>query len=157
MCPSVPIWPSGLACFKNLLNNRFPSQYLAILFFQNDYHKSALPNLPGVVNDEKELTEVLKNYQKKVIRNSEDILKDLGKILQDCSQKEFERIHFHFSGRISLSPCDFCVSPRSKSFFFFFLGTFIQLWCLLGPGFGPVLDNIDIRSASLFVIVHQNL
>ena len=36
-------------------------------------------------------------------------------------------------------PCDFCVSPRSKSFFFG--GTFIRLGGLLGPGLGPGLDN----------------
>ena len=78
----------------------FPPQYLAILFFLNDYHKSSLRNLPGVVHDEKELSKVLKNYQKKVIKNSEDVLKDLRNILQDFKQKEFERIHFHFSGNI---------------------------------------------------------
>ena len=41
-------------------------------------------------------------------------------------------------------PCDFSVSPWSKSFFFFFFGgTFIQLGGLLGQGLGlgPGLDN----------------
>ena len=43
-------------------------------------------------------------------------------------------------------PCDFSVSPRSKSFFFsFFGGTFIRLGGLLGQGLGlglgPGLDN----------------
>ena len=42
-------------------------------------------------------------------------------------------------------PCDFSVSPRSKSFFFLFWGTFIRLRGLLGQrlglGFGPGLDN----------------
>ena len=52
------------------------------------------------MHDEKELTEVLKNYQKKIIKNSEDVLKDLRKILEDLKQKKFERIHFHFSGKI---------------------------------------------------------
>ena len=75
----------------------FISQYLAILFFQNEY-KSSLRNLPGVVHDEKELKLVLKNYQKRVVKNSEDVLIDLRKILQDCEKKEFERIHFHYSG-----------------------------------------------------------
>ena len=37
--------------------------------------------------------------------------------------------------------CDFGVSPRSKSFFFSFYSTFIRLGGLLGPGFGPGLDN----------------
>ena len=42
-------------------------------------------------------------------------------------------------------PCDFSVSPRSKSFFFIFWGTFIRLGGLLGQGLGlglgPGLDN----------------
>ncbi len=44
-------------------------------------------------------------------------------------------------------PCDFNVSPGSKSLFFPFLGTFIQLGGLLGQGLGlglglgPGLDN----------------
>ena len=38
-------------------------------------------------------------------------------------------------------PCDFSVSPWSKSFFFSFLGTFIQLGGLFGLGLGPGLDN----------------
>ena len=42
-------------------------------------------------------------------------------------------------------PCDFSVSPRSKSFFFFFWGTVIRLGGLfgqgLGLGLGPGLDN----------------
>ena len=42
-------------------------------------------------------------------------------------------------------PCDFSVSPWSKSFLFPFWGTFIQLGVLLGQGLGlglgPGLDN----------------
>ena len=42
-------------------------------------------------------------------------------------------------------PCDFSVSPRSKSFFFFYWGTIIHLGGLfgqgLGLGLGPGLDN----------------
>ena len=42
-------------------------------------------------------------------------------------------------------PCDFSVSPRSKSFFFLPFGTFIQLGGLfgqgLGLGLGPGLDK----------------
>ena len=38
-------------------------------------------------------------------------------------------------------PCNYRVSPRSKSFFFFFWGTFIRLGSLLGQGLGPGLDN----------------
>ena len=67
------------------------------MFFQY-VHDNSLPNLPGVVYDEKELTKVLKNYQKQVIKNSKDVLKDLRIILHNCKEKEFERIHFHFSG-----------------------------------------------------------
>ena len=74
-------------------------QYLAILFFLNNYN-GHLPNLPGVVHDEKELTEVLKCYQKKVINSSKNVLEDLIEILQACKQEEYERIHFHFSGKI---------------------------------------------------------
>ena len=77
-----------------------PSQYLAILFFLNNYNNGHLPNLPGVVHDEKELTEVLKYYQKKVINSSKNVLEDLKEILQTCKLKEYERIHFHFSGKI---------------------------------------------------------
>ena len=71
---------------------------MAILFFLSDYHKSALSNLPGVVDDEKALTEILKNYHKKIIKNSTNVLEDLQQIVHECEQKEFERIHFHFSG-----------------------------------------------------------
>ena len=45
---------------------------------------------------------------------------------------------------------DFSVSPRSKSFFFLFLGgTFIRLGGLLGLGLGlgPGLDNRDTLNA----------
>ena len=42
-------------------------------------------------------------------------------------------------------PCDFSVSPRSKSFFFLGGGNFIQLGGLLGQGLGlgpgPGLDK----------------
>ena len=57
-----------------------------------------MPNLPGVVDDEKALTEILKNYHKKIIKDSTNVLEDLQQIVQECEQKEFERIHFHFSG-----------------------------------------------------------
>ena len=59
-----------------------------------------MDNLPGVVNDEKELKEVLKNYQQVVINGSKNVLEDLREIVQGCKQKEYERIHFHFSGKI---------------------------------------------------------
>jgi len=72
-------------------------KYLAILFFLKNYN-GGLRNLPGVGEDEEELTEVLKKYQKIVINSSKNILDDLKEILEDCKQKKFERIHFHFSG-----------------------------------------------------------
>ena len=100
---------------SDLLSFLFPPQYLAILFFQKDY-KSYLDNLDGVEDDEKELTGALKNYQKRVVRNSEDVLKGLRKILQDFKQKEFKRIHFHFSGRIYLTRKKLSSpSPKSQS------------------------------------------
>ena len=53
-------------------------------------------------------------------------------------------------------PCDFSVSPRSKSFFFLFLGTFIRLGGLLrqvlGLGFGPGLDNFQ-KSTKLAIAI----
>ena len=71
------------------------------MFFLKNYN-GGLRNLPGVGEDEKELTEVLKKYQKIVINSSKNILDDLKEILEDCKQKKFERIHFHFSGKISM-------------------------------------------------------
>ena len=109
MIPELPEFFVALSCFRSSGNANylhsyisfkylFPPQYLAILFFQKDY-KSFWDDLPGVEDDEKELTEVLKSYQKRFANNSEDVLKDLRKILQDNKQKEFKRIHFHYSGR----------------------------------------------------------
>ena len=100
-----------LKCFSYLFN--FISQYLAILFFQNEY-KSSLSNLPGVLHDEKELKVVLKKYQKTVVKNSEDVLTDLKKIVKDCKDKEFERIHFHFSGRIYCIHIIMYISKKHK-------------------------------------------
>ena len=76
------------------------SQYLAILFFLDNY-KGSLPNLPGVENDEKELKEVLKMYKKVITKDSKNILEDVQDIVQDQvnKKKELERVHFHFSGR----------------------------------------------------------
>ena len=72
---------------------------LAILFFLRNYN-GLLRNLPGVGEDEKELTEVLKKYEKTIVNSSSDVLNDLKEILEACKQKKFERIHFHFSGRV---------------------------------------------------------
>ena len=68
-----------------------------------------MDNLPGVVNDEKELKEVLKNYQQVVINGSKNVLEDLREIVHGCKQREYERIHFHFSGKIFR-----IVKPESK-------------------------------------------
>ena len=72
---------------------------LAILFFLADYQGS-LPSLPGVVNDGKELTRVLKKYKKIVFNCSSNVIEDLKDISKYYKNKEFERIHFHFSGKI---------------------------------------------------------
>ena len=50
------------------------------------------------MDDEKELKKVLTNYHKKVINSSKNVLEDLREIIQGCKQKEYERVHFHFSG-----------------------------------------------------------
>ena len=63
-------------------------------------YNSSLSNLPGVRKDEDELTEVLQKYKKRVYNSSENVLEDLRKVIQGCRQKEFERVHFHFSGKI---------------------------------------------------------
>ena len=51
------------------------------------------------MDDKKELKEVLKRYKKRVITSSEDVLVDLRKLIEKFKQKEFERVHFHFSGK----------------------------------------------------------
>ena len=56
-------------------------------------------NLPGVAYDKEQLTEVLKKYKKFIYNSSENVLEDLKKIIEKCKQEEFERVHFHFSGK----------------------------------------------------------
>ena len=74
-------------------------KYLAILFFLKTYN-GAFDNLPGVEEDEKELTGVLKKYKKVIVNSSKNILDDLKEIIEGFQQKEFERVHFNFSGKI---------------------------------------------------------
>ena len=111
----------------------FPPQYLAILFFQKDY-ESFWDDLPGVEDDEKELTEVLKSYQKRVVWNSKDVLKDLRKNLKDFKQKKLERIHFHFSGRIYHTGC-----PRKNAPLFW--GAVAPINFELGLKVGGILES----------------
>ena len=77
------------------------SLYLAVLFLLKNYN-GPLRNLPGVEKDEKELKEVLKKYQQIIINSSKNILNELKEIIEEYKQKKFERIHFHFSGKIQL-------------------------------------------------------
>ena len=77
---------------------------MAILFFLNNYN-SSLQNLPGVENDQKELTELLKQYEKKVFTSSRNVLDDIKDIVEGSKQKELERVHFHFSGILHILDC----------------------------------------------------
>ena len=80
-----------------------PFKFLAILYFNQDYKR--LPKLDGVTVDKKELTEVLKKYKKESFNNSENVLNSLKDSVQyfNAEKKKFERVHFHFSGKIQVS------------------------------------------------------
>ena len=94
--------------FKNLSHlNRYkikylilPFKFLAILCFNQDYKR--LPKLDGVAIDKKELTKILKKYKKESFNNSENVLNSLKDSVQyfNAEKKKFERVHFHFSGKI---------------------------------------------------------
>ena len=77
--------------------------FLAILVFNKDYKR--LPKLAGVEDDEKELTKSLKKYKKELINNSENVLNSLKDSVEYFNEekKKFERVHFHFSGKIFYS------------------------------------------------------
>ena len=75
------------------------SKYLAILFFNQNYKRQ--PDLPGVGRDKEKLTELLRNYVQVTEDDSADILDDLQIIVEERIGEEFERVHFHFSGKIS--------------------------------------------------------
>ena len=80
-----------------------PFKFLAILYFNQDYKR--LPKLDGVTVDKKELTEVLKKYKKESFNNKENVLNSLKDLVQYFNEekKKFERVHFHFSGKIFYS------------------------------------------------------
>ena len=42
---------------------------------------------------------MLKRYKKLVYNSSENVLEDLKKIVEKYKHEEFERVHFHFSGK----------------------------------------------------------
>ena len=48
----------------------------------------------------KNLTELLRNYVQVTEDDSDDILEDLQIIVEERIGEEFERVHFHFSGKI---------------------------------------------------------
>ena len=74
------------------------SKYLAILFFNQNNGRG--PELPGVGRDKEKLTELLRNYVQITVDDSMDILEDLQVIVEESIGEEFERVHFHFSGKI---------------------------------------------------------
>ena len=74
------------------------SKYLAILFFNENYKRQ--PELPGVGRDKEKLTKLLRNYVQVTEDDSADILEDLQIIVEERIGEEFERVHFHFSGKI---------------------------------------------------------
>ena len=86
--------------YKSLISIYLLLQYKAILFFNQKYKSQ--PTLDGVESDEKELTEVLKKYKKESFNNSENVLNSLKELVEhlDKNKKKFERVHFHFSGKI---------------------------------------------------------
>ena len=70
------------------------------MIFNQNYKSSKLPNLPGVGKDKEKMTELLKNYVQ-VQRDDVDVLEKLQKIVSERIGEEFERVHFHFSGKKS--------------------------------------------------------
>ena len=76
------------------------SEFLNSCYFFLTLPKGAFQNLPGVENDERELTEVLTKYKKEVFNNSKNVLEDLKECIEEHKQQEFERVHFHYSGKI---------------------------------------------------------
>ena len=74
------------------------SKYLAILFFNQNYKRQ--PDLPGVGRDKEKLTELLRNYVQVTVDDSMDIFEDLQYVVEERIGDEFERVHFHFSGKI---------------------------------------------------------
>ena len=59
--------------------------------------------LPGVEKDKEELVKLLSQYKHalpngKPVSNSNNVLRDLQRIVSMKKEEEFERVHFHFSG-----------------------------------------------------------
>ena len=52
-----------------------------------------------VENDKKVLMEILSKYKQEVTEHSTSVLEDLKAIVEEYKQREFERVHFHFSGK----------------------------------------------------------
>lgn len=92
-----PTFDTTQAVFSQVNMSEENEKYLAILFFLKTYN-GAFDNLPGVEEDEKELTGVLKKYKKVIVNSSKNILDDLKEIIEGFQQKKFERVHFNFSG-----------------------------------------------------------
>ena len=63
-----------------------------------DYQGSQ-KSLPGVENDEKVLIELLSKYEQEVTYQCPSVLDELRVIVENCQEREFERVHFHFSGK----------------------------------------------------------
>ena len=77
------------------------SKYLAILFFNQNYKRQQ--ELPGVGRDKEKLMELMGNYVQESVDDSDDILECLQVIVDERIGEEYERVHFHFSGKI----CEF--------------------------------------------------
>ena len=68
------------------------------MFF--NIHYNSLDPLPGVEKDKTELMKLFYKYEHVLpIINSSDVLKDLKYIVEKRKNEEFERVHFHFSGK----------------------------------------------------------
>ena len=75
------------------------SKYLAIMFFNQNYRRQS--ELKGVGRDKEKLTELLKNYVQDTSDDVEDVFKELQFIVSKRIGEEFERVHFHFSGKVN--------------------------------------------------------
>ena len=71
------------------------------MFFNSNYN--SLRDLRGVEKDKTELMKLFYKYEHepngKPFSNSSDVLQDLKYIVEKRKNEEFERVHFHFSGK----------------------------------------------------------
>ena len=74
------------------------SKYLSISIYNCKYKRQ--PELPGVGRDKEKLMELLRNYVQVPLNNSDHVLDDLQYIVEERRGEEFERVHFHISGKI---------------------------------------------------------